>query len=93
MPALPKPHGIPDNWIERPTRRAGGREYINPDNPNDRVRIMPGDPNSPNPSQRRSYVVDQHGGFRDAQGNRISGPNPGAMPQAHIPYEQFRFRR
>ncbi len=76
---LPKPDGIPDNWIERDTDTHGGREYINPDNPNDRVRVMPGDPHSLYPSQRQPYVIDQHGGYRDVNGNLIpgSGPRPG----------------
>jgi hypothetical protein len=90
---LPKPDGIPDNWIERPTRKEGGKVYINPDNPNDCVRVMPGDPHSPIPSQRGPYVVDQNGGFRDVSGNRIPGPRPGRRSEAHIPYDLFRFRR
>ena len=90
---LPKPDGIPDNWIERDTDTHGGREYINPDNPNDRVRVMPGDPHSLYPSQRQSYVIDQNGGYRDVNGNLIPGSAPGRGPEAHIPYELFRFRR
>lgn len=93
MPDLPKPEGIPDNWIEKPTIAPGGTEYINPDNPNDRVRVMPGNPDSAYPNQRRPYVVDQNGSFRDAAGNPVSGPAPGRMPQAHIPFELFKFRR
>ena len=90
---LPKPAGIPDNWIQKPTRVPGGREYINPSNPNDRVRVMPGDPNSPNPQQREPYVVDQNGGFRDVNGALIPGPRPGRAAAAHIPYDLFRFQR
>jgi len=93
MPDLPKPEGIPDNWIEKPTTAPGGREYINPDNPNDRVRVMPGNPNSDYPNQRRPYVIDQNGSFRDVDGNAISGATPGRAPEAHIPFELFRFRR
>ena len=90
---LPKPDGIPDNWIERDTDTHGGRAYINPDNPNDRIRVMPGNPNSPYPSQRRPYVIDQNGGYRDVNGNPIPGSAPGRGPRAHIPHELFRFRR
>ena len=53
MSDLPKPAGIPDNWIEKPTDTPGGKEYVNPEDPNDRVRVMPGNPNSPYPNQRR----------------------------------------
>jgi hypothetical protein len=91
--ALPKPAGIPDNWIEKPTRTQGGMEYVNPVDPNDRVRIMPGNLQSRYPSQRRPYVIDQCGGYRDVNGNPVRGPSPGRAPEAHIPYESFRFRR
>src|SRR5258707_1158459 len=30
-PESPRPKGIPDNWVEKPTRTPGGKEYINPD--------------------------------------------------------------
>lgn len=93
MPDLPKPEGIPDNWIEKPTDIPGGKEYINPDNPNDRVRVMPGNPNSEYPNQQRAYVIDQSGGFRDVNGNPIAGAAPGRTPEVHIPYELFKFRR
>jgi hypothetical protein len=92
-PELPRPEGIPDHWIEKPTETPGGKVYINPDDPNDRVRVMPGNPSSRYPSQQKPYVIDQSGGFRDVDGNLISGPAPGQTPDAHIPYERFRFRR
>ena len=93
MPDLLKPEGIPDNWIEKPTVAPGGMEYVNPDNPNDRVRIMLGNPNSRYSNQRQPYVIDQHGGFRDVNGNLIAGVAPGRMPEAHIPLDLFKFRR
>jgi hypothetical protein len=93
MPDLPKPQGIPDNWIEKPTIAPGGPEYINPDNPNERVRVMPGNPNSGHPNQGRPYVIDQIGNFRDVDGNPIPGPARGRTVQAHIPFELFKFRR
>ena len=88
-----KPAGIPDNWIEKPSKKGGGTEYVNPDDPNDRVRVMPGDRNSPYPHQREPYVIDQKGGFRDVNGNPIPGPKPRATPEAHIPYKDFQFSR
>lgn len=91
--ALLRPEGIPADWIEKPTRTVDRREYINPNNPNDRVRVMRGNPNSPYPNQRRAYVIDQNGSYRDVNGIPIRGPAPGRRPEAHIPYELFRFRR
>ena len=93
MPDLPKPEGIPDDWIEKPSGKRGGKVYINPDKPNDRVRVMPGDASSPHPTQQKPYVVDQNGGYRDANGNPIGGAQPGRTSRAHIPYDVFRFRR
>jgi hypothetical protein len=88
-----KPEGVLDDWIEKPSAKGGGTEWVNPENPNDRVRVMPGNPDSPNPSQKGPYVVDQNGGFRDVNGDPIGGPNPGKTPEAHIPYDDFKFRR
>jgi hypothetical protein len=93
MPDLPKPEGIPDSWIEKPSDKKGGKEYINPTNRNDRVRVMPGNPSSKHPKQRRPYVIDQNGSFRDVDGNPIGGAAPGRTPEAHIPYALFKFRR
>jgi hypothetical protein len=93
MPDLSKPEGIPDNWIASTTDKRGGTEYVNPANRNDRVRVMPGDPDSPHPTQRGPYVIDQNGGYRDVNGNIIGGRRPGATAAAHIPYDLFRFRR
>ena len=91
--APPKPDGIPDDWIEKPTDTPGGTQWVNPDNPNDRVRVMPGNPDSPYPQQQGPYVVDQNGGYRDVNGNPIPGSRPGSTPEAHIPYDDFKFRR
>jgi hypothetical protein len=93
MGGLPKPQGIPDDWLIKPSRKGGGTEYINPHNPNDRVRVMPGSPTNLNPNQQRPYVLDQNGGYRDVDGNRVPGPNPRLRPKAHIPYELFKFQR
>jgi hypothetical protein len=85
MPDLPKPQGIPDNWIEKSSDTPGGKEYINPNNPNDRVRVMPGNPSSKYPSQQRPYVIDQNGSFRNVDGksysrrdtrSKVRGPHP-----------------
>jgi hypothetical protein len=90
---LPRPTGIPDDWIEKPTDTSGGTEYINPDNPKDRVRVMPGNPSSQYPSQQKPYVIDQDGSYRDVNGNPIPGSAPSRTAEAHIPYERFKFRR
>ncbi|MDB5492107.1 MAG: sugar-binding protein [Micavibrio sp.] len=88
-----KPVGIPSNWIEKPSGKNGGMQYINPMNSNDRVRVMPADLESPYPHQHVPYVIDQNGSFRNVNGNPIYAPEPGKTPEAHIPYDQFQFRR
>jgi hypothetical protein len=90
---LPKPEGVPEDWIEMPSDKGDGREYVNPRKRNDRIRVMPGDPNDPFPARRAPYVIDQNGGFRDVNGNVIRGRKPGATAEAHIPLERFKFRR
>jgi hypothetical protein len=88
-PHLPKPAGIPDDWIVRPTEKGGGTAYVNPANPNDRVRVMPGDPDSPFPMRRVPYVIDQQGGYRDVNGSPIPGTQPGPIARGAYSLRQL----
>ena len=64
-------------------------QFINPENMHDRVRVMPGNPESPNAAQRVDYVKRQIDGIcYDAQGNEVSSDSP----ESHIPATQFSFR-
>jgi hypothetical protein len=55
---------------------------------------MPGQPDSPFPAQRNPYVKDQKSGsFVDKGGRPIPGANPADTPEAHIPLDEFIFRR
>jgi len=49
--------GIPNDFYSKPTRGVGGVEFINPEVRQESVRIMPGNPNSPNVAQQGPYVV------------------------------------
>ena len=83
-----KPVGVPDTWISKPTNKGGGTRYSNPDNPHDFVRVMPGNPNSPNPAQRQPYVIrSQNGRIVDVNGNPVASNDPAA----HIPLSDFEF--
>jgi hypothetical protein len=63
--------------------------YINPENPHDQVRIMPGEPNSPHPAQQTPYVKRmKDGSAYDAAGRRVDPRSPAA----HIPLREFRFK-
>ena len=89
-----KPAGVPDNWREEPTKGDGGRQWVNPDNPGDRVRVMPGNPDSPNPGQREPYVRDVRNGnqWLDVNGNRIEGKTGRNSPDTHVPVKDYVFR-
>jgi RHS repeat-associated protein len=91
--ALPKPAGIPDHWVEMPTKGDSGRQWVNPDNNGDRVRVMPGDPNSSNPAQREPYVRDVRNGnqWLDTSGNRVEGKDGRNSPDTHIPVKDYVF--
>jgi hypothetical protein len=83
-----RPEGLPESWDNKPTRNGDGMQYINPDNEHDRVRIMPGNPDSPNPAQQEPYVKRQIDGiFYDKDGNVV----PGDSAEAHIPLTHFKF--
>lgn len=47
-----RPEGVPDSWKVRPTRGDGGVQYYNPANPNQNLRVMQGNPNSPYPNSQ-----------------------------------------
>jgi hypothetical protein len=82
------PEGIPEGWRIRPTEGEGGVWYVDPRNPGNAVRVMPGNPNSPYPNSRVPYVRWQRNGQAlDAAGNVV----PKKSPEAHIPLEDFRF--
>ena len=89
-----KPAGVPDNWRQEPTKADGGRQWVNPDSPGDRVRVMPGNPDSPNPGQREPYVRDVRNGNRwlDVNGNRVEGKTGRNSPDTHIPVKDYVFR-
>ena len=86
--AADRPGGIPSDWLSKGSKKGDGSQYINPNNPHDRVRVMPGNPHSPNPAQQVPYVKRQiDGKFFDASGRQV----PGDSPSAHIPLDQFKF--
>jgi RHS repeat-associated protein len=77
-----RPDGVPEHWTEQPSKKGGGTVYVNPKNPHERVRVMPGNPNSPNPAQQQPYMKRQKNGrFFDREGREV----PGDSPDAHIP--------
>lgn len=89
------PEGIPDSWKVRPTRGDGGVQYYNPANPNQNVRVMQGNPNSPHPNSQAPYVRQQNAGgtYLRQDGTPSPLPNGGLRDgDAHIPLDKFIFR-
>jgi hypothetical protein len=54
---------IPDDWKASATRKGGGMRYADPGNPGTQVRVMPGNPNDPNPVKQGSYARVSTGGM------------------------------
>lgn len=90
-----RPEGIPEGWRIRPTDSGGGVQYYNPANPNQNVRVMQGNPNSPYPNSQAPYVRQQNAGGTYLRQDGTPSPLPrGGLRDgdAHIPLDQFIFR-
>jgi RHS repeat-associated protein len=83
-----RPAGVPADWIAKPSKTGGGTRFVDPKNPHNSVRVMPGDdPNSPFPNSRQPYV--RH--LRDGQSLDVNGNVvPKNTPEAHIPAKDFK---
>jgi RHS repeat-associated protein len=80
-----RPNDTPADWGSSPTRKNGGRIWKDPTNPKgNHDRVMPGDPKSPWPAQRKPYLKRcRDGKFRDKDGNPVDRNSP----EAHIPID------
>jgi RHS repeat-associated protein len=90
-----RPEGVPENWRIRSTDTPGGTQYYNPRNPNENVRVMQGNPNSPYPNSQVPYARQQNAGGTYLRQDGTSSPLPRGGrndPDAHIQLDQFRFR-
>lgn len=86
IPTFPRPKGIPEDFLVMVTDKGAGMEYVHPGSTHIRVRVMPGKPHSPNPSQQKPYVIHQDSrGTFDKHGNKV---NKNAI-EAHIPIDEF----
>ena len=56
-------------WVDSPTNSGDGTRYANPDVPGEQVRVMPGNPDDPNPVKQGPYV-------RISTGGQVSPPIP-----------------
>lgn len=85
-----RPKGVPNEWEVKITKDNGGMMYIDPKNPHHRIRVMAGNPKSPNIAQRRAYVVHQTPeGRLNKKGKLVEIK----CADSHIPLEEFNFKK
>jgi hypothetical protein len=83
---MTRPKGVPADWVAKPSKTGGGTRFVDPANPHNSVRVMPGDPKSPFPNSQKPYVRHlKDGQSLDVNGNVV----PKNTPEAHIPLEDF----
>lgn len=83
----PRPSGIPEDYLTCYSNKGCGIKYINPKDPiNTHIRIMPGNPNSPNPKQQKDYVIDVRKGKALKKGGGFISQKD---PEAHIPADEY----
>ncbi len=77
----------PKGWTSAPSKKGGGTLFKDPENPHNNMRVMPGNPNSPNVAQQKPYVIFKKNGIAfDSNGNPLKRADDQA---AHIPLDQF----
>lgn len=93
----PRPKGIPKDWNVKPSTKNGGIRYLLeiPKKTGDitikaEIRLMPGNPNSPQSSQKHDYVVHNvNGKYYDKDGNQVELQSS----KSHIPLEEYNFNK
>ncbi len=81
---------IPDGYIAKPSKKGNGTLYSDPNNPHNSMRVMPGNPNSPNSAQQNPYVIYKVNGISyDVNGLPLPNAN---TPAAHIPLRDFNLK-
>lgn len=50
----------PKGWITKPSGKGGGVKFVDPKNPHNQIRQMPGNPNSSFPAQQNPYIKYMH---------------------------------
>lgn len=87
---LPRPSTVPADWVAKPSKAGGGTRYVDPANPHNSVRVMPGDTDSPHPDSQNPYV-------RWTRNGQALGKNGNVLPKkrspdAHIPLDEFEYK-
>ena len=87
-----RPKGVPRDAVVKISEKSGGMLYIKPGTTNKQcvqVRVMPGNPKSPNPAQRKPYVVQRKGADAVSKSGKLINRN---LEEAHIPLGEFEFK-
>lgn len=82
----PRPSGIPGHFQVCISKKGAGIKYVDPVNPQNSIRVMPGKPHSHMPYQQNPYVI------RNIEGNVIDKFGKivdSKAPEAHIPLNEF----
>ncbi|WP_316355633.1 hypothetical protein [Candidatus Neptunichlamydia sp. REUL1] len=75
-------------WKVQISKNNGGMKDISPKNSQYEARIMPGNPNSPNPAQQKPYVKQRTDkGYLDKYGKLVAKDSF----ESHIPISDYQF--
>ena len=77
----------PRGFVSKVSKKGGGIVFHDPANTHNSLRIMPGNPNSPNVAQQNPYVIFKKNGVTyDVNGSPLLNASD---PAAHIPLKKF----
>ncbi len=82
---------IPSSWGEgTPAKKGEGWEWVDPENPNNRVRVDPGNEALPDGyAGQEDHVHVESGGSSLDENGEITPGSSAKAPEAHIPLEKF----
>ena len=87
--------GIPSDWTVKGGKKDGGVRFVDPNNPNNHIRVMPGRTDSKFENSQKPYVIRYKDGAPvDVGGNKIenpSGQNQNKSGDLHVPADQFKY--
>ncbi|QVL55445.1 MAG: hypothetical protein KFB95_09085 [Simkaniaceae bacterium] len=86
------PKGLPRDAVVKISEKSGDMVYIKPGTTSEQcvlVRVMPGNPKSPNPMQRKPYVIQRKGADAVSKSGKLVNKN---LKESHIPLGEFEFK-
>jgi RHS repeat-associated protein len=89
--------GIPSDWIQESSDFGNGVRFHDPENYDNYIRVMPGDPSSEFTTRRQPYIVRRLGPYILDKNNIIiqvpKGKSPQKTEEGHIPIDDFQFSK